>query len=333
MDDLSQIASSLSNEENANVLVDFRGNEDAGVYQLTPDLALVQTADFITPVVNDPFVYGQIAAANALSDVYAMGGVVKCALNLMMWDSCRIPQDYAQGILEGGLSKIKEAGGVLIGGHTVSDNEQKYGLSVSGIIHPKKIWRNNGAQVGDVLILTKPIGMGVLTTALKANMLDSKVADKIAQIMATLNRRACEIASDFEIHACTDITGFGLLGHLSEMLNPKINIHLESSAIPLVEEAIEFAKMGIIPGGSCGNERAIQHLCEFNLSKDSKFKDLEILLFDAQTSGGLVFALPQKEANALLERLKNEGIESAQIIGHTESFLKDSTTKARIFVE
>ncbi len=313
--------------------MDFRGNEDAGVYQLTPDLALVQTADFITPVVNDPFVYGQIAAANALSDVYAMGGVVKCALNLMMWDSCRIPQDYAHAILEGGLSKIKEAGGVLVGGHTVSDSEQKYGLSVSGAVNPQKIWRNNGAQVGDVLILTKPIGMGVLTTALKANMLDSKVADKIAQIMATLNRRACEIAGDFNIHACTDITGFGLLGHLSEMLNPKINICLESQAIPLVEEAIEFAKMGIVPGGSCGNERAIRHLCAFHLSKDSKFKDLEILLFDAQTSGGLVFALPQTEAKTLLAKLQDNGIESAKIIGCIESHLANSQKKARIFIE
>lgn len=229
-------------------MVDFRGNEDAGVYQLTPELALVQTADFITPVVNDPFVYGQIAAANALSDVYAMGGIVKCALNLMMWDSCRIPKDYACAILEGGLSKIQEAGGVLVGGHTVSDSEQKYGLSVSGIINPQKVWRNNGAQIGDVLILTKPIGMGVLTTTLKANMLDSKVANKISQIMATLNRYSCEIAKEFNIHACTDITGFGLLGHLSEMLNPKIKIRLESQAIPLVEEAIEFAKMGIIRG-------------------------------------------------------------------------------------
>nr|WP_297814387.1 selenide, water dikinase SelD [uncultured Helicobacter sp.] len=332
MEDLSQIASSLSNEEDKNILVDFRGNEDAGVYQLTPELALVQTADFITPVVNDPFVYGQIAAANALSDVYAMGGVVRCALNLMMWDSCRIPQDYARAILEGGLSKIKEAGGVLVGGHTVSDSEQKYGLSVSGIVNPKRVWRNNGAQVGDVLILTKPIGMGVLTTALKANILDFKVANKIAQIMATLNRRACVIASAFNIHACTDITGFGLLGHLSEMLNDKINICLESQAIPLVEEAIGFARIGIIPGGSCGNERAVKNLCEFRLKNDSKFKDLEILLFDAQTSGGLVFALPQNDAQTLLTKLQDNGIESAQIIGYTESRQLDSSTKARIVI-
>nr|WP_275050962.1 selenide, water dikinase SelD [Helicobacter sp. MIT 05-5294] len=332
MEDLSQIATPLKNLANDNILVDFRGNEDAGVYRLTPEIALVQTADFITPVVNDPYVYGQIAAANALSDVYAMGGIVKCALNLMMWDSCRIPQEYASAILEGGLSKIKEAGGVLVGGHTVSDSEQKYGLSVSGIINPQRIWRNNGAQVGDVLVLTKPIGMGVLTTALKANMLDSKVADKISRIMAALNRKACEIAKDFDIHACTDITGFGLLGHLSEMLNPKINIHLDSQSIPLVEEAIEFAKMGIIPGGSCGNERAIKHLCEFRLKSDSKFRDLEILLFDAQTSGGLVFALPQGQVKMLLERLKEAGIESAQMIGVVESRV-DTLTQVRIFVE
>lgn len=315
LDDLSQIASCLQNTNNSNVLVDFSGNEDAGVYQLTPDLALVQTADFITPVVNDPFIYGQIAAANALSDVYAMGGIVKCALNLMMWDSCRIPKDYAKAILEGGLSKIHEAGGALVGGHTIADSEQKYGLSVSGIINPKKIWRNNGAQVGDALILTKPIGMGVLTTALKANMLDTKVQEQIASIMATLNRKACEIASTFDIHACTDITGFGLLGHLSEMLNPKINIQLDSNAIPLVDNAIEFAQMGIIPGGSCGNEQATTSLCSFSLKEYSKFKNVEILLFDAQTSGGLVFALPQNAAKTLCQTLQDNGIEWASIIG------------------
>lgn len=291
----------------------------------------MQTADFITPVVNDPFAYGQIAAANALSDVYAMGGSVTCALNLMLWDMCRIPQDYAHAILEGGLSKIKEAGGALVGGHTIADDEQKYGLSVSGIIHPDKIWRNNGGKVGDALILTKPIGMGVLTTALKANLLDVKLQENISKIMATLNRKACEIASKFEIHACTDITGFGLLGHLSEMLNPNINIRLNGNAIPLVQEAISFAQDGIIPGGSCGNEKATQHLCKFNLSKTSKFYGLEILLFDAQTSGGLVFALDKTQAQILCKALQDNGIESAQIIGEIEPY--STQNSARIFIE
>lgn len=291
----------------------------------------MQTADFITPVVNDPFIYGQIAAANALSDVYAMGGEVVCALNLMMWDMCKIPKDYAQAILEGGLSKIKEAGGALVGGHTIADSEQKYGLSVSGIINPKKIWRNNGAKIGDALILTKPLGIGVLTTALKANLLDSNTQKKISNVMATLNRYACEIAKTFEINACTDITGFGLLGHLSEMLNPTINIRLNSNAIPLLEEATHFAYQGVIPGGSQGNKKATQHLCNFNLSKNAKYKDLEILLYDAQTSGGLVFALEKTKAQELCKTLQDKGIESAAIIGEIEPY--DPKNSARIFIE
>ena len=330
LEDLSHIASHLINNYDDNVLIDFKDNEDAGVYRLSPTLALVQTADFITPVVNDPFIYGQIAAANALSDVYAMGGVVKCALNLMMWDKCRIPEDYAEAILEGGLSKIKEAGGVLIGGHTIADNEQKYGLSVNGIINPQEIWHNNGAKVGDALILTKPIGMGVLTTALKANLLDIQTQKEIAKIMATLNRTACEVAKKFKINACTDITGFGLLGHLKEMLNPNINIFLDSNAIPLVEKAIPFARDGIIPGGSCENEKVIKDLCAFNLKETSKFKGVEILLFDAQTSGGLVFATPKNDAISLVKALRNAGVESAQIIGIVEPYDPNKATRISI---
>ena len=311
--------------------MDFKESDDAGIYRLSDSLALVQTADFITPVVNDPFVYGQIAAANALSDVYAMGGIVKCALNLMMWDSCRIPQDYAMAILEGGLSKVKEAGGVLLGGHTIADSEQKYGLSVSGLVNPQRIWRNNTAKVGDALILTKPIGMGVLTTALKADLLKITTQKKISKIMATLNRNACEIAQDFTIHACTDITGFGLLGHLHEMLNPKINLRLDSAQIPIVKETFSFAKEGIIPGGSRGNFKSLQHVCGFNLRRDSQFKGLEILLFDAQTSGGLVFALPKTEANTFLKSLQDSGVESAQIIGEVEPYCKGRAE--RILIE
>ncbi len=292
----------------------------------------MQTADFITPVVNDPYFYGQIAAANALSDVYAMGGVVKTALNLMMWDKCRVPKSYAEAILEGGLSKIKEAGGVLLGGHTIADGEQKYGLSVSGLVQVGRIWRNNGAKVGDVLILTKPLGIGVLTTALKANLLEQNIINKITQKMAMLNRYACEVALNFEINACTDITGFGLLGHLSEMLNENINICLNSSQIPLLLEAIPFALDGIIPGGSCGNQKASERLCSFNISKDSPFFNLEILLFDAQTSGGLVFATTESQANRLLLALQNEGISDARIIGEVCARDLKNGGEKRIFV-
>lgn len=274
----------------------------------------MQTADFITPVVDDPYIYGQIAAANSLSDVYAMGGEVKCALNLLMWDSCNIPKEILEEILAGGLSKIKEAGGVLLGGHTISDKEQKYGLSVSGIVHPKKFWKNNTAQIGDVIILTKPIGLGILTTALKVNLLQQNEIDKISKIMATLNQKASLIAKNYDIHACTDITGFGLLGHLYEMINPNISLKIYSSKVPLIHSALAFAKDGIIPGGSYANQKSLEKFTNFNLAKDSKFLDLEILLFDAQTSGGLAFAVPEANSYNFLRELHENGIEEASII-------------------
>ena len=295
-------------------MTDFIGNEDAGIYQISEELAIIQSADFITPVVNDPYLYGQIAAANALSDIYAMGGDVKTALNLLMWDSCNIPSEWLKEILQGGLHKIKEAGGALLGGHSICDNEQKYGLSVTGIIHPQKIWRNNGAKIGDCFVLTKPIGMGILTTALKAEKLSATLEYKIGTIMATLNQKSAQIARKYPINACTDITGFGLLGHLHEMLNPNISIHVYTQEIPIIKEAIDFARLGIIPNGSRRNQKSIQSSCNFRLAKDSYYKDLEILLFDAQTSGGLVFALPQKEAMQLMQELIDNGLEDTKII-------------------
>lgn len=315
LEDLSHLACKLQNNEDSRILVGFSGNEDAGIYQISEELALVQSADFITPLVNDPYTYGQIAAANSLSDIYAMGGEVKTALNLLMWDSCHLDSQMISEVLEGGLSKIKEAEGVLLGGHTIGDSEQKYGLSVTGTIHPKKIWRNNTAQLGDCLILTKPLGMGILTTALKADMLDSKTTLKISEIMATLNQKAAKIASKYTINACTDITGYGLLGHLYEMTNPNISLKIHSQEIPLLCESMEFARLGIIPGGSHSNQKAIAPYCHFALPKDSPYLGLEILLFDAQTSGGLVFATPHNQAQRLLNELRNEGVESAQIIG------------------
>ena len=273
------------------------------------------SADFITPVVNDPYTFGQIAAANALSDIYAMGGEVKSALNLLMWDRVNLSKEIINAILEGGLSKIEESGGALLGGHTISDNEQKYGLSVTGLIHPKKIWRNNTAQIGDILILTKPLGIGILSTALKAGKIHNDLEKKISKSMAELNKKAAKIAQSFTIHACTDITGYGLLGHLYEMVNPNISLKINSSEIPIFKEAFTFAKEGIIPGGSYANKKEVEKYCQFLLSLDSLYKDLEIILFDAQTSGGLVFALPQTQAKDFLDTLIDNGVENAKIIG------------------
>ncbi|MDA3966501.1 selenide, water dikinase SelD [Helicobacter sp. WB40] len=314
MEDLRQISSKLQNTNNKNILVDFYGNEDAGIYAINDEVAIVQSADFITPVVDDPYIYGQIAAANSISDIYAMGGDAISAINLLMWDKCNIPQELIQGILEGGLSKIQEAGAALLGGHTIADSEQKYGLSVNGIINPKKIWRNNTAKIGDVIILTKPIGLGILTTALKANKLESNTIEKISKIMSELNLKAKNIAQNYKISACTDITGFGLLGHLLEMTTKNTSLEIYSNNIPLIEESIIFAKKGIIPGGSYANKEAIHNKCNFNLAQDSIFRELDILLFDAQTSGGLALAINENEANKLIQHLKDEGIECANVI-------------------
>lgn len=309
--DLKHLSSSLIQPYDSALLVGFEGNEDAGVYQLTPEIALVQTADFITPVVNDPYLYGQIAAANSLSDVFAMGGEAKTALNLLMWDTCHLDQAMIAEVLAGGLSKITEAGAQLAGGHTIDDREQKYGLSVTGVVHPKRIWRNNTVQTGDALILTKPLGMGILTTSIKADMLSSAAALEAAEIMATLNLTAARIAQEFEIHACTDVTGFGLLGHALEM-SGEHSIRLFGAAIPYLSEALEMARLGIVPAGSHANKRYLepQTTRESNLSDDEM-----MILYDAQTSGGLLFALEAAQAPKLLEKLRGAGIAHATIIG------------------
>lgn len=306
---------------------------------LNSDLALVQSADFITPVVDRPFLFGQIAAANSLSDIYAMGATPISALNLVAWDSENIPKQTLAEILAGGASKIKEAGAALLGGHTIKDSELKYGLSVSGIAHPARFWRNNTAQIGDVLILTKPLGIGVLSTALKRGLLDNFLADKIANSMATLNKSAVQIALKYEISAATDITGFGFLGHLSEMLNPQIAFVIESSAVPIFSEAFSFAEQGIAPGGSWANKKTYEHLVKFDLCDNSAYKNSgEILLYDAQTSGGLLLAINAQSAEQALAQMLDCGLNAA-IIGEVisadslKSSANSKNTTPRILVK
>jgi selenide,water dikinase len=270
---------------------------------------MVQTVDYITPVIDDPFLYGQIAAANSLSDIFAMGADVLTAMNLVGFDGCHHPKEVLVEILQGGLSKVKECGGVLAGGHTIEAPEMTYGLSVSGTVHPKKVFRNNTPRIGDVLILTKPIGLGILTTGIKADMLDDEAILKGASIMAQLNHKASLCAREFDVSACTDITGFGLAGHALEMASKNVSLEFDFEKIPMIEESLELASMGIIPGGTYRNRSYVSPNVE--LKKDF---DKEIFFYDAQTSGGLLISVSQEDAAKLLDRLKSEGYEYSSII-------------------
>ncbi|MBU4486481.1 MAG: selenide, water dikinase SelD, partial [Candidatus Delongbacteria bacterium] len=268
---------------NDNVLIGFEGSDDAGVYKLSDDIAIVQTLDFITPVVDDPYMYGCIAAANSLSDVFAMGAKVRTALNIVAYDSCNVTKAMLSDILRGGIDKVREAGGVIIGGHTITDIEMKYGLSVTGIVHPDKAIRNNTVKQGDKLILTKPIGSGVITTAWKGDMAEKEHIDKAAIWMSQLNKTASEIAVSVGVNAMTDVTGFGLIGHLSEMIADNFGVKLDFSSISFMEGAKTYAGRMLFPGGSKRNEKYFTGKIREN---KLEYTDL-MLLFDAQTSGGL----------------------------------------------
>ncbi len=279
------------------------------MYKIDEDKAIVQTVDIITPVVDDPFYYGQIAAANSLSDIFAMGAKVLTAMNVVGFDGCHHSPQVLKEILRGGESKVKECGGSIVGGHTIKTPEMLYGLSVTGLINPNKIYKNNTSKIGDVLILTKPIGMGILTTALKADMIDNKLIKMIISIMSELNYNASLAMQDFDVSACTDVTGFGLLGHAFEMVHDKISIIFNKEAIPVIEEAKTMANMGIIPGGTHSNKKYIGDKVDFQ-----KRDENDIILFDAQTSGGLLISVSQDDARKLVKRLKNEGYEYSCII-------------------
>jgi selenide, water dikinase len=294
-----------------NLLVGIDTADDAGVYKLSDTTALIQTVDFFTPVVDDPYLFGQIAAANSLSDVYAMGGKPLTALNIVAFPSCSLAHEILLAILQGGQDKVTEAGAVIVGGHTVEDAEPKYGLSVTGLIHPDKIWTNAAARPGDRLLLTKPLGTGVLATAARAEMFPAGVA-AAAKSMATLNRTAAETASLFTVHACTDITGFGLLGHLYELAAASgVRLEIDSAALPLLPDAPEAANMGLVPAGAYTNRNYLT-----TVTIDSTVPVyIRDLCYDPQTSGGLLFSLPEAEASELLAALKQANITAAALIG------------------
>ena len=296
-----------------NVITGIGTSEDAGVYRLSDNLAIVQTADFITPVVDDPYDYGQIAVANALSDVYAMGGKPITAVNLMMFASCNVPMDFLGKILQGGADKLREAGVSLIGGHTVDDLETKYGLSVFGIVSPDKVVRNSTAKVGDVLVYTKPLGIGVVTTAIKADLASEDAVREATDVMKTLNRVASEVMVRVGVNACTDVTGFGFLGHLYEMVRHSsvgAEVYLES--FMFVKDSKEFASMGLLPAATYDNMEYVSGVIDFS---DSVDEDLKMLLFDPQTSGGLLMSVPEEKLKSLIDGLKESGVKWVQVVG------------------
>ena len=285
-------------------------SDDAGVYLLNEETALIQTLDFFTPIVDDPYLFGQIAAANSLSDVYAMGGKPLTAMNIVAFPACKLPAEVLLAILSGGQQKIAEAGAVMVGGHTIDDDDPKYGLSVTGIAHPKKILTNAGAQPGDALILTKAIGTGVLYTAMRAGLFPSGVA-AAAQSMAQLNRYAAEVMARYPVHACTDITGFGLLGHAYEMAAASaVDMEIDSLRVPLLPEATAAAGMGLIPAGAYANREYLKQIM-FGAAVPVVLQDL---LFDPQTSGGLLISVPADQADAILQDMQAE-ISVAACIG------------------
>lgn len=291
------------------LIVGFDSADDAGVFRLSDDIALVQTLDFLTPLVDDPYVFGQIAAANSLSDVYAMGGKPVTAMNIVCFPVNLFPVDVLRETLAGGISKIEEAGAVLAGGHSIEDNEFKYGLSVTGIVHPSRILRNSDAREGDLLILTKPIGTGVLSTAIKAGIASDCDAKNLAATASGLNKAASDIMLGFDTGACTDITGFGLAGHAREIAAASgVEIIIVSSSVPVLPGALDYADMGLVPGG-CHRTR---EFCSSSVDVAGDVpRNLSDLMFDPQTSGGLLFTINEKDAFVCLDKMKNSGIDAA----------------------
>ena len=312
---LAQLLEDIKVHTDPNLLVGFDKSDDASVYKVSDDLALVQTVDFFPPIADDPYVFGQIAATNALSDVYAMGGEPKLCLNIMAVPK-DMPKEAVHQLLKGGYDKVYEAGALITGGHSILDDEPKYGLAVTGFVHPDKILTNSGAKPGDVLLFTKPLGIGVLTTAAKADMVSKESMDLALRMMTTLNKSARDVMVQYNVHACTDVTGFGMLGHLYEMAqgsDVQITLHVED--MDLIEESLELARMGILPEGMYRNRTFAEAAVDPGETELAK----QDLLYDPQTAGGLVMAVDPADADALLEALKPV-VPSAQRIGEVAEY-------------
>jgi selenide,water dikinase len=309
---LGSVLSKLPRQSDPHVLIGFDTADDAGVYQLTPDLALVQTVDFFTPIVDDPYTFGEIAAANSLSDVYAMGGKPISALSIVGFPNTGRDVDVLERILQGGLAKMQEAGCSVIGGHSIGDEEIKFGYAVTGVINPRGVWSNATARPGDRLVLTKRLGTGVISTALKKNRASETAVAASIESMRALNRNTSEVARGFEVHAATDITGFGLLGHAHEMaVGSKVSLVIDSAHVEFLPEALEYSREGLLPGGLKRNMEFVSGCVEF---ADGISEETRNLLFDPQTSGGLLLAVAPGDAPRLVQALDEQSI-SAQEVG------------------
>lgn len=308
---MAQVLCQLPKTTDDNLIVGIDTSDDAAVYRIDENTALIQTIDFFTPVVDDPYTFGQIAAANSLSDIYAMGGDPRLAMNIICFPNC-LPPDTMAEILKGGYDKVAEANAILIGGHTIEDDEPKYGLSVSGFIKPENVMTNCNAKVGDLLILTKPLGIGIINTAIKAQLVDNETYEVAVKNMTTLNKIAKDAMMEVGANSCTDITGFGLLGHTLEMAEgSNVSIKLYSNKIPVIPKAIEYAQMGLIPAGSYSNMNFIGDKVVINNNVSQEMKDI---LFDPQTSGGLLISVEASKAERLIRALKDSPTEYS-IIG------------------
>jgi selenide, water dikinase len=310
---LEEILAALPRQQHPDLLVGIETADDAGVYRLTPEIALIQTVDFFTPIVNDPYLFGQIAAANALSDVYAMGGKPLTAMNILCVSLKMVPKEDLQAILAGGLEKIHEAGAFMVGGHSVEDAELKYGLAVTGIVHPDRILANTKARTGDSLLLTKPLGTGVIATASKGSLASPEIEAKVAEVMRTLNRIPEDVLAAGDIHAATDITGFGFFGHALEMARgSQATMTFSASRIPILAAAREFALMGLVPAGSFANRR----FCESHVQVVPGIDPLLLdLCSDAQTNGGLLLSVAPNAAPHIVARFQEEGFAEAAVVG------------------
>jgi selenide,water dikinase len=304
----------LPKHQDPNLLVGFETRDDAGIYRLTDDIAIITTADFITPMVNDPYLFGQIAAANAISDIYAMGGRPITCLNLVAFPAKKLAPEVLHQIIAGALDKITEAGAVLAGGHSIDDDEPKFGLAVTGIVHPKKYWTNSGATAGDVLILTKAVGSGVLFNANLKKWVSTSALNECLATLSVLNKTAAETLNDFEVHAVTDITGFGLAGHGFEMAKASdVRLQINMDDIPILNEALAMYQKGMDTGVNAFNRQMVVKHTRFE-------KDLpawhQSIVYDPQTSGGLLVAVPENSGENVLKALRNAGVDQAKIIGN-----------------
>ena len=321
---LAQLLEGIKVHHDANLLVGFDKSDDASVYKVSDDLALVQTVDFFPPIADDPYLFGQIAATNALSDVYAMGGEPKLALNLLCVPE-NMPKEAVHDLLRGGYDKAYEAGTIITGGHSILDPEPKYGLAVTGFVHPDKVLTNSGAKPGDVLLFTKPLGIGILTTAAKAELASEEGLALAHKMMTTLNKSARDAMVKYRVHACTDVTGFGLLGHLFEMAQGSdVEITLDVDAIDMIPEALDFARIGILPAGMYRNRKFAEPGVDAGDTELAK----QDVLYDPQTAGGLLMAVAPEDAEALFEELKTT-VPSAQRIGTVAEYTGGKRIKLR----